>query len=1037
MKMYPLNSLRRWLAPLASFIFFHSCSALVCLLASPLAAATPPLGRIEGRVLNPTSGTYVENARVVVEGTNLFAATDAAGEFRLDAVPAGEVVVTVNFAGLPSVRERLRVVAGETVRREFSLGRTAEGETVQLGEFVVAASREMNAAAIAANEQRHAPNIKNVVAADAFGDSTENNVAEFVKFIPGVAIDYSGPDARNISVRGMPAETTPIMVDGFQVANASSSSVTRLVEVESLSMNNVARVEVSKVPTPDTPANSLGGSVNTVSKSSFERAKPLFTYRLYLGARQGDLTLSRRAAPLPEAAGRRVTPNFDLSYIAPVSKNLGFTFGASHANRYTQTHFSNLIWVPFNAPSTLAPAANPMLRSYQLLDQPTMTTRTSVSAGIDWRIQPRDVLSAGVQYFYGQRDQAINGIQWDVTGTSSSPAPSVWGPTFTRGSVARGNVTMMTDFRRKTDITTNASLRYRHDGPIWKIVAGGSYSRSTNRYSAMENGYFDNTVARLSNVTLNFDQIGSVRPAVITAANADGSAVDSRRASPYTLISASNGTVRNSIDLVKSAKASVARDLGLRVPVILKVGGDLQVQEREIGQTSPFWNFVGPDGVVRTADDLVSRYDLLDDSGYSALPLPFGEAPIRYHSPQKLLQLYQQRPGYFAADATRDIISTASNSRLIQETITAAFLRADVRLLANRLWLVGGVRFEETRDEGAGVKNDLRATYRQDSNGNLIRDAAGRPIRITTDPVQLAQLQYTERGARADRTYSDLYPSLNCAFNMTPDLIARAGYARTVGRPNFNNIVPGISVSDPLAALPVINVSNTGLKPWTSDNLDLTLEYYFKNSGLVSFGVFRKDIADFFGVVSTPATLEMLNEFGLSDDYLGYDLVTRRNVGRARVSGMEANFRKGLTFLPSWARGVQVFANATDLHLEGSTIADFSTFVRRNINWGMSLNRRLVSANLNWNYRGRERRALITGANIPAGTYEYVAPRLMLDLSLELRLSRRLALYLTGRNLTNVSTDRERYAKDSPYYARRVQTGEAGAFYSLGLKGEY
>ena len=32
---------------------------------------------------------------------------------------------------------------------------------------------------------------------------------------------------------------------------------------------------------------------------------------------------------------------------------------------------------------------------------------------------------------------------------------------------------------------------------------------------------------------------------------------------------------------------------------------------------------VGPDGLVRTADDLVSRYDLLDESGYSALPLPF------------------------------------------------------------------------------------------------------------------------------------------------------------------------------------------------------------------------------------------------------------------------------------------------------------------------------------------------------------------------------------------------------------------------------
>jgi TonB-dependent receptor len=1001
----------------------------------PVSAATVD-GRIEGRVFNPSSGTYVENARVALDGTPRFVFTDPAGEFRLDAVPSGDVPITVTFAGLPAARATVRVAAGETARRDFSLDPTA-GETVQLGQFVVAATRETNAAAIALNEQRHSANLKNVVAADAYGDSTENNVAEFVKFIPGVVIDYSGPDARNISVRGMPAETTPILVDGFQVANASSSSVTRLVEVESLSMNNVARVEVTKVPTPDTPANTLGGSVNTVSKSAFERAKPLFTYRFYLGARQGDLTLDRLPAPLPEASGRRVTPNFDFSYVMPWSKTFGFTLGASHTNRYTQTHITNLIWAPLNSPGTLGTAANPMLRGYHFLDQPTMTTRTSVSASFDWKPRPRDVLSAGAQYFYGARDQAIGNLRWDVAGSSGTPPPAAWGPTFTRGSPTRGNVTMLTDVRRKTDITANANLRYRHDGPVWKLAAGASYSRSTNRYSAMENGYFDNTVVTLTNVTMAFDQIGTVRPAVITTALADGSAVDSRDASNFIIGSASNGTVRNSVDLVSNVRASAARDLGWRLPLTVKAGGDLLVQEREIGQTSPFWNFVGPDGLVRTADDAMSRYNLLDASGFSALPPSFGEPLIRWQSPQKLLQLYRERPAYFAADVTRDHISTANNSRWIRETISAGYLRADSRLLQNRLWLAGGVRYERTNDKGAGVRNDLRATYRQDANGNLIRDAAGRPIRLTTDPLQLARLQYSERGARADTTYDDFFPSLNATYSLRPDLIARLGYAHTVGRPNFNNIVPGISISDPLAAVPVITVSNSGLRPWKSRNLDLALEYYFETNGIVSFGVFRKDIADFFGVVNTSATVALLDEFGLPDDYLGYDIVTRRNVGQARVTGMEANFRKPLTFLPAWARGVQLFANATDVHLEGSTIADFSTFVRRSINWGVSLNRKQVSTNLNWNYRGRERRALITGTGVPPGTYEYVAPRLMLDLSLEVRLTRRVVIYLTGRNLTNVSTDRERYALDTPHYSRRVQTSEAGAFYSFGIKGEF
>ena len=40
------------------------------------------------------------------------------------------------------------------------------------------------------------------------------------------------------------------------------------------------------------------------------------------------------------------------------------------------------------------------------------------------------------------------------------------------------------------------------------------------------------------------------------------------------------------------------------------------------------------------------------------------------------------------------------------------------------------------------------------------------------------------------------------------------------------------------------------LKPWTAQNYDLSAEYYTDNGGLVTAGVFRKDLRDFFG--STP-----------------------------------------------------------------------------------------------------------------------------------------------------------------------------------------
>lgn len=73
-------------------------------------------------------------------------------------------------------------------------------------------------------------------------------------------------------------------------------------------------------------------------------------------------------------------------------------------------------------------------------------------------------------------------------------------------------------------------------------------------------------------------------------------------------------------------------------------------------------------------------------------------------------------------------------------------------------------------------------------------------------------------------------------------------FAKTIGRPNLSEIIPSISISDPTAndTNRTITVVNTGLKPWTAENLDLSIEKYFENAGHASVGAFQKDIKDFF-----------------------------------------------------------------------------------------------------------------------------------------------------------------------------------------------
>jgi iron complex outermembrane recepter protein len=354
------------------------------------------------------------------------------------------------------------------------------------------------------------------------------------------------------------------------------------------------------------------------------------------------------------------------------------------------------------------------------------------------------------------------------------------------------------------------------------------------------------------------------------------------------------------------------------------------------------------------------------------------------------------------------------------------------------------VRYERTDDEGYGARNDPSALYQRDSSGNLIRGANGLPIRIPgLDAVAAARLQYTDRGAHAKRNYDGLFPSANLVFNLTQNLLLRASYAETIARPNLDQIIPGMTITDPNTTNTtnlLITVNNTGLEPWTSQNVDLGLEYYFgKNSGnVISIGGFRKDIKDFFGSRREDTTPELLESFGLDDSYLNYDLSYRVNAGDATVSGIDLSYRQGLTFLPNWARGVEVFYNMTSQRLEGTTLADFNNFVRRNDNYGITLSRPKFTLRLKVNDRGRQRLTVATATNVAPGAYRYQAPKRMLDVDFEYRLRRGLSLFIAGRNVTNVpSTYNELYGDGTPEYARTYSYWEHGVNYVMGIKGSF
>lgn len=779
-----------------------------------------------------------------------------------------------------------------------------------------------------------------------------------------------------------------------------------------MSINSVSRVEVTKVPTPDSPADALGGSINLVTKSAFERASAEFRYRAYTSFNSDSRMLDPVKAP-GNKAEHQIKPGFDFTYVNPLSSSFGFTLNALNSNQYNPQFRSQEVWVPHYTGNAAVPPDNPYLSTYQISDVPKSTSRASYGGSMDWRITRRDVLS--LSYQYSDYDAMFGGsnLTWAV-GTTPS-----WTTTSVQGRNNAGNATIGTNFRRKTGNTWQPNLTFRHTGPVWTIDGGLYYSHSRNRYEDVDQGFFENVSLRIAGATVGFSDIAGVRPGTITTI-VGGTAVDPFELDNYRILSA-RSSQNFAEDTEQGGRLNFKRTFGTRVPLSVKGGVDVRENRRDIRYPQKTYTFVGADGVANSADD---NGGFLANEARKELGTPYGFSAIEWPDVFLLHDLFVAHPEYFKADEAATYRTAVLNSKQISERVSSAYLRGDARLFANRLWLVGGVRFERTDDEGHGFIDDITAV----------------PPTVT-DPLEVAKIRYQERANHARTHYQDFFPSLNGTYNLRENLLLRFGYAKSLGRPDFSNIIPGATIPDAGGATPTITASNTGLRPWQADNYDLTLQYFFGKKGVLSLGIFRKNFTDFFGTVTTDATPELLESFGLDPALAseGYQVKYTNNVGSAHITGYEFDYSQSLDYsgAPAWLGNLSVFCNGTFLDLAGERTADFSNFIKKSINYGLAYRDKKLRVQLNWNYRGRQRGSPVTGTGIPDDTYDYVRQRLQLDLSVEYSLRKAFGLFVAARNITGESYVFERYSPQTPDYAWQFRHDDYGTQITAGFKGTF
>jgi iron complex outermembrane receptor protein len=1015
-------------------------------------ASTRETGTIAGRVLNGRSGDYVENARITIEGTELETFTDEDGYYRLGSVPVGTVRVKVFFTGFPPQVNEVRVGPAATVAHDLTLTEAGPGgtpgrdDTVKLAEFVVGASREMDAAAIAINEQRFAANIKQVVSTDEFGHVAEGNVGEFLKFLPGVTVEYGGGYARGISLDGVPSANVPITVDGFNLASTGGDNNTgRSVQVDMASINNIARLEVSFSPTPESQGAALAGSVNMVPRSSFERARPVLNLTAALVMRDNARHFNKTPGPR-EQPTRKAHPSFDFSYVRPVSKRFGFTLTGGTARQYTAEDSTQNAWrggtaatngnaFPHTTPD------RPYLSTYIVRDAPKDTVRRSFGFTADYKLTRDDRLAFSFQFFSFNADTTNRALTLNV----NRVLPGNFGPTFTRGDLGAGDIQLAAGGRDRINRTWMPTLVWRHDGPVWKTETGVGHSQGTNRVRDIDKGFFNNTQVRRTGVTVAFDDVQYLRPGRITVTDAAGAPVDPYRLSSYALVS-SNSIQNDITDLKRSAYANVRRDFFAPVPLTLKAGVDVRQWTRDNRGGTRLYSFVGADGRASTVpaggDDAAAPY--LDPS-FSQRIIPFGHPAAQWPSNEQLWALAQAKPNYYTTNADTWYRSAVGLSKYAAELVSAAYLRGDVQFFQRRLKLVGGLRAEQTNIEAEGPLTDPTRNYRRDASGRVVLGANGRPLTIlpATDALGVSQLTYLDRGLRAEKEYLRLFPSLNASFNLRENLIARAAYYESVGRPDFNQYAGGLTLPDtesPPSNNNRITVSNIGIKAWSARTIKVRLEHYFEGVGQVSIGAFRRQFENFFGTTILPATPAFLALYNVDPAIYGnYDVSTQYNITETvRMEGWNVDYKQALTSLPAWARGVQVFANASTQRALGDDNGDFAGFVPRSASWGVSLTRPQFNARLNWNYRGRQRsNRVAAGASVAPDTFNWEVERFYLDVSAEYNFRRRFALFANIRNATGEYDDTEVYGEATPAYARLRQRTDIGALWTIGIKGSF
>ncbi|MBI4623988.1 MAG: TonB-dependent receptor, partial [Verrucomicrobia bacterium] len=613
----------------------------------------------------------------------------------------------------------------------------------------------------------------------------------------------------------------------------------------------------------------IGGAVNMVSKSALDRKGR------HLSGQVGAIYRARPGFGQPPLR----------AYAVSYSEVFGDKFGVS-LNYGNRSHYSP------------TPATS---RAYEnKLDDPAYTyrfgtedyyhkqTRWGGGLKLDYK------LSEGTR-FYGNvtRNRMMEpsfNHYIDYATTDAAATRDAAGNLTGAGGIVPGYTKTVTEWRPipASTVTANSSFEWKHVGSVHAEIGAVHKFRGLdvdyNLYKSVSTTNYphnDQTNIIATGIGLRIEDTSDPNLPKLT-----------QTAGPDITNPNSYSTARRDLrkaqgkDAFVGAAINIKKNFDTVVPTWVKAGVRLRTQNRDLFADQFRWNYVGRDGVtgVNQAtginDDNLAQFvnpNIRRWGGTEKYPLlptlnwaTWGWNPGGNYKPGPSLETgLRDSPALFVEDVELRTRTALANRQKFEETINAAYIMGNMDL--GKLQITAGMRVEETKTEGEGAKNEITPAEA------ALRAAFVGPL-TDAEIIRRTTAQYRGR-QKAKGDYREVFPGLHFKYTVLNNLLVRASYSSNIGRPSIGQLIPNTTVDNIRRSLVI---SNPSLKPQHANNFDLGVEYYFEPVGVLSAGVFLKEIKQFIFTRGGDVIQGNTGEYG---EYTGYTFSSQFNGGAARVRG--------------------------------------------------------------------------------------------------------------------------------------------------------